>query len=86
MSSYTLTPQFIRDFQALEPDMSPADVEIFDALLAVIVRSPQTVQRVQSFYDPQRPSWLARSGPFVIHYAFDAQADEVTFINLFRRR
>lgn len=86
MSSYTLTPQCIRDFQALEPDMSPADMEIFDALLAAIVRTPQTVQRVQSFYDPQRPSWLARSGPFVIYYAFDAQADEVTFINLFRRR
>jgi hypothetical protein len=86
MSSYTLTPQFIRDFQALEPDMSPADVEIFDTLLATIVRSPQPVPRVQSFYDPQKPSWLSRSGPFVIHYAFDAQADEVTFINVFRHR
>jgi hypothetical protein len=86
MSAYTLTPQFVRDFQALEPSMSPADMSIFDALLAAIVRDPQTVHRVQSFYDPQRPSWLSRSGPFVIHYAFDAQADEVTFINLFRRR
>jgi len=86
MSSYILTPQFIRDFQALEPDLSPADTEIFDTLLAAIVRNPQRVQRVQSFYDPQRPSWLSRSGPFVIHYAFDAQADEVAFINLFRRR
>lgn len=86
MSAYTLTPQFARDFRALEPDMSPADLEIFDALLAAIIRNPQTVQRVQSFYDPQRPSWLSRSGPFVVHYAFDAQAGEVTFINVFRRR
>jgi len=66
--------------------MSPADLEIFDALLAAIIRNPQAVQRVQSFYDPQHPSWLCRSGPFVIHYAFDSQADEVTFINVFRRR
>ena len=86
MSSYTLAPQFVRDFQALEPNMSPTDMEVLDTLLAAIVRNPQTVPRVQSFYDPQRPSWLARSGPFVIHYAFDAQADEVTLINLFRRR
>jgi hypothetical protein len=66
--------------------INPADREIFDVLLAAIVRDPQTAQRVKSFYDPQRPSWLARASPFVIHYAFDAQADEVTFINLFRHR
>ena len=42
--------------------------------------------RVKRFYDPQRPSWLPRSGPFGIHYALDSQADEVTVINVFRRR
>jgi hypothetical protein len=83
---YTLAPQFLRDFQALEPGMSPADMEILDALLVAVINDPQGLQRVQTFYDPHRPSWLVRSDPFVVHYAFDPDADEVTFLNLFRRR
>lgn len=66
--------------------MSPADQQILDALLATVINDPQEVERVQSFYDPQRPSWLARSNPFVVHFAFDVDADEVIFLNLFRRR
>jgi len=84
--SYTFAPQFIRDFQALESGMSPTDMEIVDALLVAIIRNPNTVQRVQTFYDPHRPSWLVRSDPFVVHYAFDVDADDVVFLNLFRRR
>jgi hypothetical protein len=83
---YTLSPQFARDFQALEPALSPADKEILDTLLVAVINNPQGLQRVQTFYDPHRPSWLVRSDPFVVHYAFDPDADEVTFINLFRRR
>ena len=86
MKRYTLAPQFIRDFRALEPGMSPGDQQILDALLAAVINDPQGVERVQSFYDPQRPSWLTRSDPFVVHFAFDADADEVIFLNLFRRR
>ena len=86
MKRYTLAPQFSRDFQALESGMSPADEAILDALLAALISDPQGVGRVQSFYDPKRPSWLARSDPFVVHFAFDADADEVIFLNLFRRR
>jgi hypothetical protein len=66
--------------------MSPADTEILDALLLAVITNPQGVQRVQTFYDPHRPSWLVRSDPFVAHYAYDADADEVIFLNLFRRR
>lgn len=86
MKRYTLALQFIRDFQALESGMSPADQQTLDALLAAVVNDPQGVERVQSFYDPQRASWLARSDPFVVHFAFDVDADEVVFLNLFRRR
>ena len=86
MRLYTFVPQFIRDFQVLESGMSPADKAIVDALLVALISSPNTVQRVQSFYDPRRPSWLARSDPFVVHYAFEVDADEVSFLNLFRRR
>ena len=66
--------------------MSPADTESFDALLAAIVRDPENPQRVPTFYDPIRASWLRRADPFLVHYAFDAARDEVTFLNLFRRR
>jgi hypothetical protein len=66
--------------------MSPADQTILDALLAAVINDPEGVPRVQSFYDPRRPSWLARSDPFVLHFAFDMDANEVIFLNLFRRR
>lgn len=85
MRRYTLTPQFLRDFQALEPDMSPADVTVCDTLLAAVINDPQGVRRVQSFYDPVRPSWLSRSGPFVVHYAYNIDTNEVVFLNIFRR-
>ena len=66
--------------------MSPADEETLDALLAAVISDPQGVQRVQSFYDPRRPSWLARSDPFVVHFAYGVDADAVALLNLFRRR
>lgn len=66
--------------------MSPADQTILDALLAAVINDPEGVPRVQSFYDPRRPSWLTRSDPFVVHFAYDVDEDEVVFINLFRRR
>jgi len=66
--------------------MSPADEEILNTLMAAVISDPQGVERVQSFYDPLRPSWLARSDPFVVHFAFDVDADEVIFLNVFRRR
>ncbi len=66
--------------------MSSADEEILDALLAAVIKDPQGVEKVQTFYDPHRPSWLARSDPFVVHFAYDVDADEVVFLNLFRRR
>jgi len=65
--------------------MSPADSAIVDALLAAVISNPQHVRRVQSFYDPSQPSWLTRSGPFVVHYAYHVDTDEVVFLNLFRR-
>jgi hypothetical protein len=66
--------------------MSPADAEILDGLLATVLRDTRSAERVQTFYDPARPSWLRRADPFMVHYAFDAEADEVVFLNVFRRR
>ncbi len=66
--------------------MSLADDEILDHLMAAVINDPQGMQRVQSFYDPRHPSWLVRSDPFVVHFSYDVDADEVVFLNLFRRR
>ena len=79
MRRYVLGAHFLRNFRALEALMSPADTEIFDALLAAIVRDPESPQRIPSFYDPTRPSWLRRADPFLVHYVFDTDRDEVTF-------
>jgi hypothetical protein len=83
---FSLTQQFLKDFRRLEPGMSPADQASVDALLAAIVARPERPDRVQTFSDPARPSWLVRADPFVVHYAFDPDGDEVQFLNLFRRR
>jgi len=83
---YAFAPQFLRDFQALGPAISGADAEIVDRLLAAVVSEPERSERFQAFYDPRRPSWLLRADPFLLHYAHDAEAEEVVFLNLFRRR
>lgn len=79
-----MTEPFLRDLRALEPDLSAQDAEYLDRLLAAIVRSPEHQRRVSTYYDPRSPSWVIRSGPFAVHYAFDPAADEVRFLNLFR--
>jgi mRNA-degrading endonuclease RelE of RelBE toxin-antitoxin system len=84
LRSFAFTETFLRDLRALEPDLSKADLEYLDRLLAAIVRKPDHRSRVATYYDPLRPSWLLRSGPFAVHYAFDSGAVEVTFLNLFR--
>ena len=86
MRRYVLSPQFLRDFRALEPGMSPADEEGVGTLLAAVVADPETPRRAQTIYDPILPSWLVRSDPFVVHYAYNPDANEVEFLNLFRRR
>ncbi len=67
-------------------DLSPADNQMLDRLLTAVIANPLGIRRAQSFYDPKRPSWLTRSDPFLLHYAYDSEADEVTLPNLFRRR
>lgn len=86
MSRTAFAPQFLRDFQALETTMSDADAAIVDDMLASVTAKPQRPDRFQAYYDPVRPSWLLRVDPFLLHYAYDDEQDEVIFLNLFRRR
>jgi len=83
---HAFTPQFLRDFRNLESGLTAAEEEVVDELLARVVREPERSDRFPTFYDPNRPSWMLRSGPFLMHYAYDPDADEVVFLNLFRRR
>jgi hypothetical protein len=59
----------VREFRNLEPELSAADAEILDRLLAVVLANPESPQRFPSFYDSVRPSWLLRNAPFPIHVA-----------------
>ena len=86
MTRFQVTPQFARDFRALEGSFSPAEQSLVDALLVEAVRQPESPRRIPSFYDPTRSSWLLRSGPFLVHYAIDDEEDQVVLLNLFRRR
>lgn len=86
MRRYALSRQFLRDFRSLEPQMSPADAALLDRLLAEVLAHPEDTRRIQTFYDPDRPSWLRRADPFMVHYAVDVDRDEILFLNLFRRR
>lgn len=84
MRTFAFTEPFLRDVRTLEPESSREDLELLDRLLATIVRNPEQRRRVPTYYDPRSPSWLVRAGPFALHYAFDSEADEVRFLNLFR--
>jgi hypothetical protein len=86
VSRVAFAPQFLRDFQALEPTMSETDADIVDRMLAGVATKPQRADRFPAFYDPTRPSWLLRADPFLLHYAYDTEQGDVIFLNLFRRR
>jgi hypothetical protein len=84
--TYAFAPQFLRDFAALDPGLKPDGQRALDALMAAVVARPGRADRFATFYDPDHPSWMIRSDPFLIHYAYDDDRDEVTFLNVFRRR
>jgi hypothetical protein len=86
VTAYRLAPQFLRDFAAIEQELNAEGQRTLDALLASVIAQPQRADRFPTFYDPDHPSWLLRSDPFLVHYAYDDDRDEITFLNLFRRR
>jgi hypothetical protein len=86
VTRYRFAPQFLRDFAALEAELKPEEQRALDALLAAVVARPQRADRFSTFYDPDHPSWMVRADPFLLHYAYDDDRDEVTLLNVFRRR
>lgn len=86
MKRFRFDPSYLRDFAALDPGLTEKDRETLDRVMAALIRNPAPPTRIPSFYDPDRPGWLLRADPFVMHYLHDPDAEEVIFLNLFQRR
>jgi hypothetical protein len=74
--------QFLREVAAWEQGASPRDRDALERVLAAIAADPTLPGRVPSFYDPHHPSYLYRSGAFLVHYQVVADGT-VEFLNLF---
>lgn len=86
MRPFRFAPSFLKNLHTLESSLSPADEESLDGLFGFIVANPESERRFPSFYDPDHPTWLIRFAPFLVHYGYEPEDDEVVFLNLFRRR
>lgn len=85
MAEPRFTPSFLKRVVELEGIATPAELELLDQILARIVTDPFLPQRFPTFYDPDLPTFFARTGPFLIEFAADEETDSVTFIMLFYR-
>jgi hypothetical protein len=79
------TEAFLRRLIEVERMASTAELALLDGTLARIVDDPYLRDRFPTFYDPQLPTFLVRSGPFLIEFAVDDAGDTVTFVSLFYR-
>jgi hypothetical protein len=82
VAEFTFSRRFVSDVAAWEKSASPRDQEALEQVLAAIASDPALPGRVPSFYDPQVPSYLYRSGAFLVHYRLTASG-RVEFLNLF---
>ena len=85
MAEPTFTQAFLRRSIEVEKVASNTELELLDRTLARIVEDPYLPERFPAFYDPQHPTFLVRSGPFLKEFAVDKDADRVTFVSLFYR-
>ncbi|MGE5218149.1 MAG: hypothetical protein ACM3SP_14200 [Chloroflexota bacterium] len=82
MAEYRFSRRFLEELSAFEKSASPRDLKAVDEILAAIASDPDLPGRVSSFYDPASPSYLYRSGKFLIHFRVP-NSDIVEFLNLF---
>jgi hypothetical protein len=74
--------RFLSDVREWEQQASPRDREVLERVLAASAGDPALPGRAPSFYDPQSPSYLYRSGSVLVHYRI-TQDGKVEFLNLF---
>ncbi len=82
MAEFLFARRFLLDVADWEKNVSPRDRDALEQVLAAIAADPSLPGRVPSFYDPQAPSYLYRSGSFLVHYRLTADGG-VEFLNLF---
>jgi hypothetical protein len=79
------TQAFLRRAIEIEKTASRTELELLDGTLADILADPSLPGRFPAFYDPQHPTFLLRTGPFLIEFAVNDETDIVTFVSLFYR-
>jgi len=79
------THAFLRRVIEVERIASTTELTVLDRTLARIAQDPYLPERFPAFYDPQRPTFLVRSDPFLIEFALDEETHAVTFVSLFYR-
>ena len=85
MAEPAFTQAFLRRAIEIEKTASTAELELLDRTLADILDDPSLPGRFPAFYDPQHPTFLLRTGPFLIEFAVSDETDTVTFVSLFYR-
>ena len=82
MAEFLFARRFLREMTDWEKSTSLHDHQALAQVLAAIAADPALPGRVQSFYDPQAPSYLFRAGGLLVHYRLTADG-HVEFLNLF---
>ena len=85
MAEAVFTQAFLHRAIEIEKTASAIELELLDRTLAYILKNPSLPGRFSAFYDPQHPTFLFRTSPFLIEFAVNDEADTVTFVSLFYR-
>ncbi len=85
MAEFIFARRFLQDLAEWEQQASTHEREVLEEILAAITANPVLSGRFSSFYDPLVPSYLYRSGPFLIHYRLSSDG-RVESLNLFYRK
>jgi hypothetical protein len=82
VAEFIFARRFLSEVAEWERQASPRDQEALGQSVAAIADDPALPGRAPSFYDPQLPSYLYRSGSLLVHYRV-TQDGKVEFLNLF---
>lgn len=85
MAEPAFTQAFLRRAIEVERIATTTELAVLDNTLARIVRDPYLPGRFSTYYDPQHPTFLVRSEPFLIEFTVDEEANIITFVSLFYR-
>jgi hypothetical protein len=82
VAEYHFSRRFLEELSLFERSVSAGDLKRLEEVLAAIIDNPDLPGRVPSFYDPTSPSYLYRSGTFLIHFRVP-NPGVIEFLNLF---